>query len=485
MFKKSLLLPILFLFLAETLLLGGCVASPDASAGRIIPPVTQRCPLEGKWKVLQELDNRGKAGEWLHSEAQFTVGAAFFGGYVWNQPSYKIKRVNTEAYLLTKYIPLADDFIPETQEVEVITVYSAANFLGEFMKIDDISMISFVQDKAFLLRKVAAKADESLRAADRETPMAVEDGNGQSSGVLLGLKVPVDNGYRYQTLWVATDQQFLNPILTANDIFFPRSSGFWELKVQNVPSASNNSYILLARDLAIKAQKMQPVEEMMDYAGIEPKIISIDYIGNDYLALEIETAGRNELRILPVDKIASPMGIKVIDLLGEKGLEAYRRTREQLVSALQRHQGVTLIAEDADGENIGLKRKNGHWYLMGRINFQRGSTFTYQDFQLNIIPPATLIFYDRLTLSWQNIKDRVPGAMDVFTSPNKDIALIKTRNKLYVYPVTDQRLESKPLAELELKEGTAVIMAEWATGSYVGNWEKAFLSYGAQTMDSR
>ncbi|MGI6450029.1 MAG: hypothetical protein ACOX3R_06975 [Desulfitobacteriia bacterium] len=502
MFKKSLLLLILFL----VLFLGGCTNPQGASAGKIIPPTLKHCPLEGKWEVMEELSIYGNmkdtTQQWLGSSAQFTVGAALFGGHVWDKPSYKIKRVNTANYLLTKYISLSDLLLPDTQEVEVITVYTAANFLGEFMKIDEARMISFVQNQAFLLKKVADKADSSLKAVGPQVGGINEDSNEGISGVLLGLKIPSDSGYTYKTLWVDAHRQLLHPPLEAQDVFFPRSSGFWELKVQDVSSQGKTANILIARDVTTKVPVMQPawidspgilsLERKLNNEGIadeeeqkltaeaqfEPAAKSIVYIGNDYVALEVETSGKSELRILPVDKLSAPEGIKVSDLVGNKGLEVYQGTREQLVRAL-RQQGNTVIAEDILGENIGLARKNGHWYLVGRINYQRGAKLTHYDFHLNIIPPPNLIIYDTLTLSWRNIKDRVPDAVDAYTSPNKDIALIKTKNKLYIFAIRGEQLAGKPLAVFELPEGTAIVMAEWATGSYVDSWEKAFLAYGA------
>ena len=38
----------------------------------------------------------------------------------------------------------------------------------------------------------------------------------------------------------------------------------------------------------------------------------------------------------------------------------------------------------------------------------------------------------------------------------------------------EMEIVGEPLAEINLKEDEEVIMAEWANGSYVDQWEKAF-----------
>jgi len=500
MIKKGPLCLIFFF----VLFLSGCTVSSGTSAGEIIPPVINSCPLEGKWELLRELDPSGRQtevnGQIAQSQAQFTAEAVLYTGIVWDQPSYKSKLVNMADYLLTKYISLPGEFIPQSEEVEVVTVRTAANFLGEFMKIDDTRMISFAQGKAFLWQKVAPEADESLTAAGEEKVRLKEEYRGEAAGALLGLKIPADSGYTYETLWVAAEKRRLHPVLKSQDIFFPRKSGFWELKVQEVPLIGEISAILLAKDVANKTPHREDEEKDLNFQGMmisssglgndeetgttEPKAVtkSINFISNDYLSLEIEIAGRNELRVLPVDKITLPAGINIGDLLGVKGSEIYRNAREETVNQLRSQPGVTWIAEDRNEENFGLRRRNGHWYLIGRINYQRESSLSQQEFQLNIIPPANLIVYDTLAINWQQIKDCVPGALDAFTSPNKDLALVKTKNKIYIYFIDGERLAGKPMAELELAEGTDIIMAEWATGSYVANWEKAFLAYGAEAV---
>lgn len=482
MVKKCLLL----LVSLSLLILCGCSESSGASAGKIIPPPVRESPLGGKWAVLQELDEGHVGGkeshQWIGTSVQFAPDAIEFDGRVWDKLSYKIKRVDAVDYLTTKYIPSSAVSVPDSRKVEVITVYAASNYLGEFMKLDEKSMVFFTQDKDLLLKKISGQTDGILKASEKETQDLNSGGSEEASGILLGLRVPKGDGYAYRTLWIAADHRRLHPVLVSEQLFFPRTSGFWELNVLDDPADRETDNLLAARNLTIKNPETEkPENETEDPASVDSAIRIIDYIGNDYVAIEKKGGGAAQLQILPVDKLSSPTEIKVSDLLGSEVMKAYLNARENAVTALK-EKGATSIDRDESGENFGLTRKNGHWFLVGRINYRLDGEPRQEDFELKAIPPANLIFYDTLTLSWHSIRDRVPDAMDAFTSPGRDIALVETKNKLTVYPIGAEHLAESPLAELSLPEGASVIMAEWATGSYVESWEKSFLSYGAQTL---
>ena len=410
--KKCLLLLISFLLLV--LGLGGCAGSSGASAGEIIPPPDQASPLGGKWTVLQELDTNGNAEDttqqWTGSSVQFAADAVAFDGHVWDNLSYKIKRVNAIDYLMTKYITPSAVSAPETRAVDVITVYAASNFLGEVMKLDDQSMIFFVQDKDLLLEKVSAQADSELGTANTNTHDLTQDGNEGTSGVLLGLRIPSDTGYTYRTLWIAADHRQLHPVLAAEQLFFPRTSGFWEFSVQDTSAGEKIGTVLTARNVAAKSLEMKKADNItktQDEAGAndnadmqgenepadesEPAIRIVDYIGNDYVAIENEKAGVDQLQVLPVDNLSSSAVMKVSDLLGDDGLSAYLNARNHAAASLN-NQGVTSVDSDESGENFGLARKSGHWLLVGRINYQKGGTQEQADFDLRIVPPASLDF---------------------------------------------------------------------------------------------
>ncbi|MDD3910444.1 MAG: hypothetical protein PHN86_10915, partial [Proteiniphilum sp.] len=76
-----------------------------------------------------------------------------------------------------------------------------------------------------------------------------------------------------------------------------------------------------------------------------------------------------------------------------------------------------------------------------------------------------------------------PNALDAFASPNKDIVVVKTKSKLYIFSINGEQLNSIPLGEIALDEGTTIIMAEWATGFYVDDWETNFLTNGASVLE--
>lgn len=482
MVKKSLLLLISFLLLV---MLSSCTEIPETSAGKITPPASQDSPLGGRWTVIQELGGENEPeteSQWVGHDVQFVVGAMAFGDNLWDNLTYKIKRVKATDYLTSKYLSHSDGLIPQSQEVDVITIYAASNFLGEVMQIDETNMVFFVQDKNLLLNKVSDEADSTLRLSGSGLQNPNQDKKEEASGVLLGLRTPSDTGYIYQTLWVAVSEEQLHPLLVGEQIFFPRTSGFWTLRVQDNLEGEKGGNILTAHPVLPKALETETPEETVMLQGrTDGWKKMIHYVGNDYVAIEKTRDELNQLQVLPVDNLPSATEIKVSDLLGNEGLNAYLRAREHALSVLE-SKGSILINRDDSGENFGLMRKNGHWFLKGRINHWDGVAIEQEDFDLNVVPPANLIFYDTLTLSWHYIKNRVPDALDAFTSPNKDIALVKTKNRLSVYAIGAEKLGENPLAEVDLQEGTAVIMAEWATASYVDSWERSFLSYGAQLL---
>lgn len=482
MLDKCKLLPVLLILLS----LGGCTNPSWTAAGKIIPPVYNICPLEGKWSVMRNLGSEGYSAktsfEARGSFLQFSRDTAILGNNVWNKPIYKIKKVKSTDYLMTRYTTLDSYMSSINQKVAVVTVFADSNYLGEFMKINDATVIAFVQNKVLLLHKIADHADDPRSVANATVDDTKQYSDTGTSGIFIGLKIPAHNDYTYKTIWAAVNNKKLHPVLSRNDIYFPRKNGFWELQVQSVLNQGKNEEELYAHNIVVKDSAEAKGKGSAQIASPGSESTVIDYVGNDYVALENHAGGKAKLQILPVDKLSSPIGIKVSDLLGAAGLKAYHGAREQAVQTLYR-QGITWLDADTAADNFGLTRKNGHWQLQGRLYYQSNSTTGTMDFNINFLPPANLVFYDTLYPSWQSIKDRVPNALDAFTSPNKDIAIVKTKSKLYFFGINGEQLDSVPLAKIEFKEGTTVIMAEWATGFYVDNWEKNFLTYGAHVID--
>lgn len=464
----------------------GCNKSSEVSAGKIIPPTVKSYPLDGKWIVAQEWNIKDDGWEtnqsWVDDVVQFDGSIAAFAGNVWEDLSYKIKRVNMSDYLMTKYS--AYDHVQDSnnEKVEVITIYAASGYLAEGMKIDEKSMIFFVQNKELLLEKINDQADRSFHTLRGETKGLKQGIKKEPSGILLGLRTPLNDTFAYRTLWISKDEEELRPILMADQIFFPRTSGFWELIVEDFYASEKKGQKITANHVVSESLEMKASEEGVEKQPVaDPATQMIHYIGNDYVSIEKEIAGVKQLQIIPVDKFTSAKVMTIRDLLGEEGLSVFLSLREQEVLDL-RNNGATWVDRDEEGRNIGLVRENGRWYLVGRINYHEAEGVMQKDFYLKTLPPANLIFYDSLGLSWLNIKDRVPDAEDAFTSPNKDLMLVKTKNKLVIYSMIENQLAKSPIAEIELIEGSTVVMAEWATASYVKNWEESFRSYGAWAL---
>lgn len=475
--------------------MAGCTVTPVESTHRITSPRNNQSPVEGTWEIVKVIEENSKdektqEKEWKGKTFQFSEEYMTLGDYFLESPRYQIKRVNGKDYLLYSHKSFLKTFNIPDADIEVITVLDKDKFFCEIVRINDNELVLSIHSYNFYLKKASNEIESSVGLQDKQ-----QEANSYSfmtykadtlirSGILLGLRSDNSNEYSYRTMWIAANNKKLNPVFEIEEIVFPRRSGFWKMKTKKNTEAQRTEDFLYAYN--ISTDNIDEVQELQfDYSDWFGKVGTIhkriDYIGNDYVSIETIGDGgyeysdrgwfENTLQILPIDNISSKKNVKMIDLSGGDSLASIKLGIQKTMDKLKIEKN-NLINREKLLENFGLERKMGHWVFKGRINYKRDDEFLSADYNINIIPPSKLVVYDELYIPWTYIKDKVPEAVDAYTSPNRDIVLVLTKNEIIVYGIQKDDIEKTPLQRINLKDNETVIMAEWATGDYVENWEK-------------
>lgn len=458
--------------------MSGCKGIPSNSIENMVSPINRTSPVEGTWE-LSDIQNSSR------DTAQFTKDGVLIYGTGYGNINYTIKKVKIQEYFLfNKYKVTPEKLGIKDKSVFVITLTSADTLIGDFIKIDENNAVGFILDNIYLMKKVSDKIDnkiyESINASESRIEIQAKE-NSLKSGVLIGLKsFDKKDEYVYRTLWISSNNSSLNGIEEITDLLFPRKSGFWKLTSQKVKNGDVTQDVLEVYDLSRKDEAFAapPDINLFNKQNKTGRIYkSIMYLCNDYVSIEVDGSGKyndsqekwkeNRLHLIPVDSVSSLKGVKISEIAGNNGLKELRTGKKDLLLKLG---GVVELNRDLEEENFGVVRRTGHWILRGRVNYERNSEVAYSDYNINVVPPEKLVFYDTLSINWNSIKNKVPDAVDAYTSPNKDIAIILTKSKLFIYAMTKGRLEDKPLEKIDLREGEVAVMAEWATGNYVDNW---------------
>ena len=188
-----------------------------------------------------------------------------------------------------------------------------------------------------------------------------------------------------------------------------------------------------------------------------------------------ELWNESSLRIYPIDSSVNSDGLSIGDLAGQAGTQAYI----DAVNSLKKD-GIALDVlnsmEFLNQRNFTLYRKNGQWLFKGRIDFARDKNLVPYEYNINSKPPENFIKYDILYILWKNIKDKVPEAVDAYTSPTQDMAVVLSPTKILVFDIIGGRLADTPSQKINLQKGSSVVMSEWTQNAYTFLWDKAFKS---------
>lgn len=498
---------IMLLFILS--MLNGCAATTHDNSDRISRPVNNEAPLEGTWvlKAYEKGDSEinsplDSAYPLLGRKVGFAKDSMSIAGNYFSNVSYKVRRVNANEYFLHKNQVAFKDLDLKDDDILIITASSDEKFLYEFIREPDGRITVSIDDQYYRMEKVSDKfsGDANFEAGAIKPHDRDETGIKSEvlkSGILLGLRIPVQTedglgDYTYGTYWISMADNALRPVLYAENIYLPRMNGFWRLQIdKRLGPEGIEDYIFASMVSKTGSKPRAAVSAGNSSLRVETRLRkAVVYVGNDYVCVENtyynretdseeinsgEIDSRKVLRTLPVDNLTNIGGIKISDLSGENGAMAMESAISQLLKE-SAASGIKSVDRMNQEENFALFRKTGHWFFKGRLNLSDEDSLPYVDFNLNLIPPANMVAYDVLQVSWKEMKDKLPQALDIFTSPNKDMAIIIMRNNILIYGIVNKTLTDEPLARLPMLEGNSVIMAEWAMGEYIESWEKSFVN---------
>lgn len=478
-----------------------CAGSSRESYDKISSPQNRLVPIAGTWKVagviesgVLKLDTPPKP--WTGRSLQFSEDYALLGENILEKPRYKIKRVNKEEYLLYGHKSLPKELDMPDKEWEVITITDKDKFLCEIIRVNSEALILEIDNNNLYLKKISDQVSQRSDIKHQETAEGFDSGSDNDrgitkAGVLVGLSSSDtsrdnkgDSVYHYRTLWIAATDMKLHPVLSIQGILFPRRSGFWRMEIKRTADQGYVEELITAHPVATEQKEGKtdiPVAPAKEGGRTDSITRRIRYVGNDYISIESKAVDTEEstLQVLPIDSLPSIKAVELSDLSGEAAAASMEAGRNKAIESLKAA-GGSLSGDIGQNDSFGLERKMGHWFFKGRINYTKEGKSSFADYNINVIPPAELIFYDELSVPWTAVKDRVPEAVDVFTSPNKNMALVITRRELIIFGISNGKLDKQPLGKVALKPGEIVVMAEWATGRYVSIWENSFVSNGGQ-----
>lgn len=484
------------------LLLTACVGTANDLSMQIVPPKVTDISIGGTWEVVDVLNQSSFTEEdqqWLGKPILFSSQYGVIADYFIKDISYQVKRVNADEYLLYHYKAFPEGYHFSEEEIEVITIMDQDVLFAEILREHGENLILKINNDSFILKMVSQEVDEELLKKRQQENSLTElvENSPQSTllrtGVFIGLRQDIEENqgeiesHLYRTLWIASENKDLYSFLETENIFFPRRKGFWKMEINRVLDGNRIEDLLVSNNILSK-EASYSLDNVTHQSLLQPSKLEviyrkINYISNDYVSIEEKVfqqykeekiLQREGLHILAIDSLPNIRRINILDLLGSSGLEAIETGRKKI---LEQNNENNLLLQQNLGENFGLERRFGHWFLKGRVNFHENDQLKTSDYNINLIPPSELVFYDDLSIPWTTVKDRVPAALDLYTSPNKDIALVVTKDEIMVFSIKGRNLQLEPLERIPLKDGEVVIMTEWATGLYVESWQRTFENY--------
>ncbi len=478
--KRFLFIILIFIFTLNI----GCSKVNGKDTQAIKAPNNNNLKIKGVWGIeyINILGNESENREDILSLKDSLISISDSNFSVFNisysNAKYKLKVVD-KTYVLSYELNLKlEDIIEGDSKWDVISIIDSNTIIGEFIYIDNENGYLFYDGALLRLKKLDDNPkDLAYQKNVIKSEEGLEDYN-SDVGIMLGLKTPrkqsEDGSYSaetYKTLWISFKDNKLQPILEKDNIIFPRMNGVWSIKSEVVDNGERILEYFTAHPLDGRIE----IDSLED--SNENIYKNINFISNDYISIE-KYEGKNfnnEFPIyqtIPVDNINNENGISIEEIYSNEAKEKYEKDFNDTLETLSQEER-SYLNTNVDYSNFTIKRIEGKWNIVGKIP-TIDNTKDGIDYRISLNLNKRILNYDTLLISWKDLKGKFPFIKDAYTSPTGRMAIILFNDKLLVYEMEDRDIKGSPLITIDLNNNEEVIMAEWASGSYVDLWAKAF-----------
>ncbi|MFX0548616.1 hypothetical protein ACOAKC_04705 [Hathewaya histolytica] len=475
--------------------LSGCMNLKIDTKEKIFKPYNKSIPIYGVWNIQSyKADNEitrektlDKLNNKLNGVVKFSDSFVKIGNEICHNPSFKIKTVDADQYLIYAYKKTKEELGIKNQKIDVISITSGEKHFYDVISIDENNCIIHAFDAFIYIVKTdkELKDEKSISNTKNLDNIKKEkehiDGDLRTT-VYIGLRsekdyIFEDNNKKpkktkvseYRTISISTENKKVLRIMDLDDLLVPRMTGFSTITSDpyfRKGSLIDNftSYPLEDNKKSLNRLKNNS-KSILDLEDGENLLCKINFISNDYIGIKYGIG--KDASLIKYDKFA----VFPLDNLKEGPLkvsDVFEDIRDDYLKVLKNeiwNKGMKI-----DEESFSLIRKNGHWLAVGRAEDKKDPN-KYEEYMLNLIPTNGVMNYDELVVPWNNIKERVPDAKDAFTSPNKDILIVLNDKNLFIYSIDEGIISKKPIRVISIKQGEEVVMIEWARGEYAKKWQ--------------
>lgn len=447
----------------------------------IIKPNNQNLMIKGTWKlkdkvvpesIEEDILEKYTNAEWFYVTDEIVK----FENRYTAKPNFKTRFLNFSEFIkdLSKETGDTEKYIKG--EGTVFTVTDGQYFYQDIFVIND-EEIAFVYDGIlFVFEKVSSSVSKEIISDIKD--LAVEKSSDDNTtedkkndiALLLGIKTPRKdkNGnsyYTYRTVLIRRNNKQKPLIYSIKNLLIPRTTGFWMVGQEHIIDDIGTRDVLFSYSIAVGNK------ESSRYLLGDKNNNSIIYLGKDHVALEIYDyiSSERTYGIFDLNRLSDNTKLSILDIAGEVGVQTLKDETAKILSA------STIegdLVEDLDISNIGIKRTNDRWNFISNINMRVNNNLQTREFRINLIPTIDIIDQDSLSVAWDAIRTKLPGAIDAYTSPDKSVLIVQNNNELLAFDLNDGIISNDSFMSARINENDRIVMAQWIIGEQASVWEE-------------